>query len=586
MLSRPTLRVTSRLFFILGLLLLCITMPRDVLAQNNDALPSVTHTFALQNVRVVQAPGDVIESATVVVRDGLIEAVGPDVEVPYDARRLDGDSLVVYAGFIDGLSHAGVETPDPEDTDVDDPGDPPPDRAGIQPDRSVRPLLAPDDSDLNRLRRVGFTAGQVAPEGQMLPGSSAFVLYGGTTPEEMLLQNDPGLFAQLIPARSSWPNTPYPSTEMAVIAKMRQLYREAERRQELEARYAQNRTGQKRPPRDPIHSAFFPVLDGEQFLTFYAEDALPIHRVLSLKQELGFPLVLAGLAESHETVAALESVDASLFLTLALPDEPTRSATQDTTVADTTDQPAQHYNPDLRTDSFEEVTDEQRNLELRHALERQQYLETAATLHEAGIAFGFTTREASPRDLRANLRTLIEHGLPEETALAALTTRPAALLGLNDRLGTVEPGKIANLVVTDGPYFDEDTAVQHVFVDGELYDYSTDEDQDGEVSGNVSVALGTWSYTVETPQGELTGTMTIEGDESGLYGTFIGPEGEEQEMRSLSFDGTTLSFSVPGPEDEPVSVSVTIEGETFEGTVSGSFGSIPITGDRTSGPDA
>jgi len=558
-------------------------------AQSVEDLPAVTDTYALTGARVVQAPGQVTDPATVVVRDGMIETVGPDATVPYDAREIEADSLVVYAGFIDGLSHAGIEMPDTEsgdgeeggDQDDVDPGDPPMDRAGIQPDRSAQSFLTADAKSLGSLREVGFTTGHVVPEGNMLSGAGALIQYGGDSPSDLVLETRPSLFAQLKTADGYV----YPATEMAVISKMKQLYREAERRQEIQSAYQQNPTGTRRPPQDPVHSALFPVLNGETPFAFYADGALPIHRVLALQEELGFPLILAGLAESHAAVGALQDTDAPLFLTLDLPDEPTRSADQDTTIADTTAEPSRFYDPQQETPSYEEVDDEEENLELRHAMERQDYLRTAATLHEAGIPFGFTTREADAGDVRDNLRTMIDQGLPEDAALAALTTRPASLLGLDQRLGTVEEGKMANLVVTDGNYFAEDTKVQHVFVDGRLYDYTRDAAEEGEVTGEVSAVLGAWSYTVETPQGEIDGTITVEGDASGLSGTFVGPQGEEQDLESISFDGTTLSFRVDSPQGNSVSVSVTIQGETFEGTVSTPGGSFPITGERTSTPN-
>ena len=563
----------------LGLLLVMCVRPST--AQEYE-VPTVTDTYALTNARVVQAPGQVLESATVVVQDGLIEAIGDDVEVPFDARRIAADSMVVYAGFIDGLSHAGVEMPEQEggnDNDVD-PGDPPNDRAGIQPDRSVRSFLTTDDSDLQGLRKAGFTAGHVVPDGQMLPGSGAYVFYGGASANDMVIEPDRTLFAQLQTAEGYV----YPATDMAVIAKMRQLFREAARRQELSAAYDQNPQGRRQPPSDPAHTALFPVLDGETPMAFYADDVLSVHRILNLQQELGFPLVLAGLQESHEAVGALSGIDAPLFLTLDLPEPPTRTASSDTTVADTTDQPSRYYNADLRTGSYQDVPAEDTNLELRHAMERKDYLETAATLNEAGVAFGFTSREAKPGDVRANLRTMIEQGLPEQTALAALTTRPATFLGLENRLGTVEEGKVANLVVADGNYFAEDTKIQHVFVDGQLYDY-TSEEEEGEISGDVSAVVGTWSYTLETPQGEFGGTLTLEGDQSGLDGTFVGPQGESQSINSVSFDGSTLSLTVSAPQGT-LSLTVTVEGETFEGTASLGGQSFPVSGERTSAPEA
>ena len=547
-------------------------------------VPTVTDTYALENARVVQAPGQVLESATVVVRDGLIEAVGPNAEVPFDARRIEADSLVVYAGFIDGLSHAGVEMPEEDEngengSDDVDPGDPPPDQAGIQPDRDVRSFLSPADSDLGSLRKAGFTAGHVVPEGQMLPGSGAYIFYGGETANDMVLEPTPTLFGQIKTADGFL----YPVTEMAVIAQMRQLFREAARRQELSAAYEQTPRGRKQPPSDPTHSALFPVLDGDIPMAFYADDALTLHRVLGLKEELDFPLVLAGLQESHEAVDALDGLDSPLFLTLDLPDAPTRTAKGDTTVADTTDQPSQYYDADLLTPSYQEVSAEDENLELRHAMERRDYLETAATLDEAGLQFGFTTREVKAGDVRSNLRTMIEQGLPEQTALAALTTRPARFLDLENQLGTVEEGKIANLVVTDGNYFAEDTKVQHVFVDGQFFDYSSEQEQ-GTVSGDVSAVVGTWSYTLETPQGEFSGTLTLEGDQSGLSGTFVGPQGDSQDISSVSFDGSTLSITVSTPRGS-LSLTVTVEGETFEGTASLGGQSFPVSGERTSAPE-
>lgn len=565
---------------LVGIAAALLLAPSHSRAQDEITIPSVTDTYALEGVRVVQAPGQVLESATVVVEDGIIAEIGSDVEIPYDAHSIEGDSLVVYAGFIDGLSHAGVDTPDPEGdrSEIEDPGNPPPDMAGVQPDRSVRPHLTPTGSDLETLRKAGFAAGHVVPDGQMLPGSGSHVFYGGDSPDEMVIETNQSLFAQI----DGSPQYVYPATDMAVIAHMRQLYREAARRQELQMAYEKNPVGMAQPPEDPIHSAFFPVLDGELPVMYYADDALSIHRVLALQNELGFPLMLSGLAQGHETVASLQNTDAPLFLTTELPEDPERAADEDTTVVDTTTNPGEYYDPDLRTPTQETMDEEETNLNLRHAMERKRYLETAATLDEAGIEFGFTTREADPGDVRANLRTMIENGLSEETALAALTTRPASFLGLSNRLGTVEEGKIANLVVTKGAYFEEDSKVQHVFVDGELYDYSSETDE-GEVSGDVSAVLGEWSFTAETPQGEMTGSFTIEGDESSLSGTFVGPTGQEQNIQSVSFDGSKLSFSVASPQGT-VTVSVTVQGDTFEGSVSGEFGSFPISGQRESGP--
>jgi hypothetical protein len=178
---------------------------------------------------------------------------------------------------------------------------------------------------------------------------------------------------------------------------------------------------------------------------------------------------------------------------------------------------------------------------------------------------------------------MIEHGLPRNAALAALTTRPAALLGLDDRLGTVESGKIANLVVTDGPYFDEDTAVRYVFVDGRLYEYSESTPAD-DTAGDASAVVGTWAYTINAPQGTRTGTLTLNADASGLDGTLEPNTGPSRALESVSFEGTTLSFVVDVP-DGPLSISVTVTRNTFGGTASAGEQTSSITGTRTDAPD-
>ncbi len=551
-------------------------------------IPQVTRTYAIENARIVQAPGRVIERGTVVVRDGLILAVGEDVEVPYDARRIAGDSLVVYAGFIDGLSHTGVSAPpqDEDEEEVERPGDPPYDRAGIQPDRHVRALLDPSDDRVEELRGAGFTTAHVAPEGGMLPGTGAVIQLAGEDPAAMMLVPEASLFMQFEGASGV-----YPATSMAVISTLRQLYRETQRRREVGAQYAEAPLSMERPPADPVHSAFFPDIDGTRRIMIQTEDVLEIHRALRLQEELGFPYALAGLAQSFDAVDALARAEAPLFLTLDLPEAP--EDTSDAAAADSIDAdsarvitpepPGSFFRRDLRTRTFENIEDEQENLEARQALSRRRYYETAADLHEAGLRFGFSTASVEPDDVHANLRLMIENGLPEEAALAALTTDAAALLNLSDRLGSIDEGKIANLVLTTQPIFEEDAEVRYVFVDGQLFEHEADEE--GRPAEGVEPA-GTWRYTAAAPQGEAEGTLTLTGDPADLSGTISLPNGNEAPLEDVRLDGATLTFDVDAGPMGTVSAEVAISGDEMQGTVDvPGQGEIPFTATRTSEPE-
>src|SRR5690606_37984659 len=124
-----------------------------------------------------------------IIRNGLIEAVGTDPAIPPGAVIIDGDSLYAYAAFIGGLSYAGVAREEDDANErVRDPGNPPPNQAGINPQRDVRDYLDPDDRSVRDLRCAGFGAAQVAPKGIFLPGKASIILLSGDTPDEMVLK--------------------------------------------------------------------------------------------------------------------------------------------------------------------------------------------------------------------------------------------------------------------------------------------------------------------------------------------------------------------------------------------------------------
>lgn len=588
MLNAPRPRPQPGVLLLFAVFLLALSgWPAAAHAQSD--LPQVTRTYAIENARIVQAPGRVIEQGTVIVRDGRILDAGADAEVPYDAERINGDSLVVYAGLIDGFSHTGVQTPEPDNEDVERPGDPPYDRAGIQPDRDVRTLLNPSHGRIDQLRQAGFTTAQVAPKGDLLPGTAAVVQLAGDEADAMLLVPGSALYMQFDGASGV-----YPATPMAVMSSLRQLYREATRRRALTDRYADEPRAMERPPEDAVHRAFFPVVAGERPLLIRTEDALEIHRALQLQRELGFTYQLAGLVGSSDALDALRATEAPLFLTLDLPEAADEQADRDTTEATPTDSTARAVTPeegsyfqsDLRTRSYEDVEAEKENLEARQSMVREEYDATAARLHEAGLRFGFSTAEAKPGEVHDHLRRMIAQGLPEDAALAALTTDAAALLDLDDRLGTVEAGKIANLVVTTGNLFAEDTEIRHVFVDGQRFDYSADDASSGDDDATAD-PVGTWSYTVTSPQGDVDGTLTLTGSPDALEGTITGSDGEETTLEEVELSGAALTFQFDAGNMGVIDASLSIDGDEMEGTIDVSgAGSFPMTATRTSGPDA
>lgn len=446
-----------------------------VLAQRNAPdIPIVSGAYAIENVRIVQSPGRIIESGSVVIRDGLIESVGTDVTIPYDAQRIDGSGKIVYAAFIDGLSTTGVPKPKQESDlpPVPDRSSPPDDRAGIQPQRDVRDLLSADDKSIDELRSKGFGASHVVPHGRMLPGSGAIVLLAGDNAGDMVLRGDVSMFSQFQGARGMYPGTP-----MAMTAKMRQLFREARRRRTMQTNYETDPGGISRPEFDAVHYAFFPVIDGTKPVFYFVDDVLEIYRAIKLREDLGFNLMLGGLNEAFDAIDILKSADIPLFVTLNLPEKPDW---MDAFKADSIQYILDNYDPEERTASYRDLEAEKRNLEARAFMSRAKYTGVASDLAEAGLQFGFATMGMKAKNIRKNIRELIENGLSEDDALAALTVNAAALLGLSGSLGTVDTGKIANLIVADGNVFADSTQYEYVFVDGKKFSYPKKEKKDKE----------------------------------------------------------------------------------------------------------
>ena len=542
-------------------------------------LRPVTRVFAITNARVVQAPGRVLDGATVIVRDGRIEAVGRTALPPYDAEIIEGDSLTVYAGFIDALSHAGVPEPPEEEgrQDVPDPGDPPRERAGIQPERDVRPLIEPTHASVEALRNLGFTAAHVVPYGRMLPGQGAAILLRaprrGERGEVVILTGPISLYTQFEGGQGV-----YPSTPMGMLAVLRDLFIEAGRRRPAATRF--ERSGGTRPAYDPVLEALYPTLDGERPVVYRVSSTNEAFRALRVTEELALPVVLAGLPWSTPLIETLKARDVAVFAPLALPDT-VAADTSVTAVPPPTISPGGTvFISDRRTRSYRDLATETSVLRAQRAASIGRYEANAATLAQADIPFAFSTLDAKPTDIRRNLRRMIAAGLSEDDALAALTTTPARLLGLDRQVGTIEEGRLANLVLTDGDYFDEDTKVRFVFVEGVKYDTEkADALPEGADPDAVVEAIGTWSFSVTTPDGTQEGSFTLSGAGANLTGSIT--TDETHTLETVTLEGNALSFSFTQPGLGAVRVTGIIEGDTFTGTASvGSMGSFSMTATR------
>jgi translation elongation factor P/translation initiation factor 5A len=315
-----------------------------------------------------------------------------------------------------------------------------------------------------------------------------------------------------------------------------------------------------------VLEAFYPVVDKNIPVLFKAERLLDVHRVLTLQSDLGFQLVLADVKEGWDVIGKIKASNAKVFLSIDLPEE-------------VKDEKKDKKDAKPETD-MEKVALEKRRVEFIAKYDAQ-----ASVFQKAGIKFGFSGLDVKASNVQANLRRMIKAGLTEDQALAALTTSPAELLGMSDRLGSVDNGKIANLVISDKPYFDEKAKVKYVFVDGIQFKMEAKEAKKGDPNAKVEIT-GNWAVSVDTPNGKTESTVTFSKSGETYTGKVSGGNMPSPvDMSKVELDGNSLkysySFTMGGSQSINVDVDATVEGDSFKGTATaGSFGSFPIEGKK------
>jgi hypothetical protein len=430
-----------------------------------SAVGEVPSTVAIRNAKIVTVSGPVIAKGTVIVRGGLIDAVGENVPIPADAWVVDGEGMTVYPGLIDGLSTVGIAgaapaaaaagggragrgtTATPATTAAPAA---PSERSWGPEDRpqTTSWLLAADeisagDRRVETVRGAGITTAVTFPTRGIFGGQGSIIdLVSGEKAAEMVLVPAAGQYIALGRAGGygggGGGGGGFPSSLMGIISYIRQIYLDADHYRLAKEAYAKDPRGMERPQYD---RALEGVLASKRIL-LPANRVVEIDRMLRFGAELKQPMILYGARDAYDPQAVdlLKKANATVLLSLKWPTAPARSA--DAEDSDT----------------------------LRVLEERDKAATAPAALQRAGVKFAlYSDGVDAPRDFQRAVKKAIDNGLSREDALRALTLSPAEIYGVADRVGSIEKGKIANLVLTKGDIFENSTTVVMVFVDGKKY---------------------------------------------------------------------------------------------------------------------
>jgi hypothetical protein len=380
-----------------------------------------TGYHALVGARVVTAPGQVLENGTVVIRDGIITAVGRNVAAPAGARVWDLAGLTVYPGFIDAHADLGMDAV-PQGGDVGPTHWNPQVRAWF----STTTHLRDDSTRRAGLRSLGFGTALAVPKQGIFRGKASVVNLGDVGNRERVLR--PDLVQAVGFQRSFQLGGGYPNSPMGVIALMEQTLMDAD--WYIRARDAYEKSGRSVLPPETSEAlaALSPVVRGQQpvlFLTQSEEDYLRAHK---LAGEYRLTPWFRGSGEEYRLLDVLRGRTNPLIIPLNFPDAP-------------------------------DVSNPEAALNASLAQLRHWYLAPTnpAQLAQANISFALTTDGLSSiNQFLPNLRIAVTRGLAPDRALAALTTVPASWLGIERTHGTIAAGKVANLVVSEGDRFTQD----------------------------------------------------------------------------------------------------------------------------------
>jgi imidazolonepropionase-like amidohydrolase len=448
-------------------------------------MPPRAPRYAITNAKIVTAAGPAIEKGTVVMRDGVIEDVGPLVAAPADALIVDGSGLVVYPGLIDMSNTALVEarttaaaapaqaaqggrgrsaavaTPDTI-TWADQEREA---RARfLHPDVDAAALVEFEGDDLRRLAAAGITSALAVPSQGIIRGQSALVnVTAPPDPAETsaLATYRRGLVVVRAPVaqhvvfstgrgggagEGGGGGGGYPGALLGVIAFARQSFLDAQWQKEARA-FAERRKEAAVGGFEPVLDALAPALERRVPVAFDASEEREILRALAFAKEFNLDPIIVGGAEAANVIDDLKAAKARVIVSANF--QAAGAAAGGRGGAGGGGRGGETDTP------------------LRITRMRQNAAKVPAALEKAGIPYAFTIGGLqNPGDFVRNVaRTVREGGLPEDSAIKALTVNAANLAGAGDRLGTIEKGKMANVIVTDGSLFDT-PRVRHVFVAG------------------------------------------------------------------------------------------------------------------------
>lgn len=501
--------------------------------------------FALVHATIIPRPGEVLEDHDILIRDGVITAIGRNLKTPADTEVIDAAGLFVYAGFIDAGTTAMIDTarnPKPLTGRKVDfsryvlAATRPDNRHSMTPEFRVADALKTDAATPESFRKLGFTAAHVVPTDRVASGQGALTDTSGAPLRESLLSPSTLTQLQLFAPRGGI----YPSTLMGATAHLRQGLLDAHRYRLHHDLYNAQHKGIEQPPVDETLAALDQLLQRKQRALFHANSRDDILRALNLADEFNLQTVIWGGREAWRVADKLQKQKVDVILEFDFENEPKVVAPK----------PSEKLTADVKKPL---------RVQEDELARWQERVAGAALLRRHQIRVALSTHGLKNNaDLFKHVRLAIKAGWHRDDALAALTRDAAAILGVAERLGTLEAGKLSHLTVLNGPFDHEKSKVRYVFTGGTKAEYNENSKQvtaKNEPAKNEPKAkapakpatngiAGEWKLTIESSDGAQPATLKLSETDSKLSGSFTSKQGNGKVASGKIDDKQAIQFVV------------------------------------------
>jgi hypothetical protein len=510
--------------------------------------------FAIRGARVVPVSGPTMDDATIVVARGVIVAVAKDATIPADAWVIDGKGLTVYPGLLDAFTDVGIPQAAPASAVEGTPRRPtetargPEDRPNTTPWRNAADEVSLSDKRIETWRSAGFTTVISCPKTGFFPGQAAVLDLAGERAGDLIVKSLVAIPVSTKPLGGF--GSGFPDSLMGVLGYEHQVLLDTDWLTKAGEAYEKNPKGVARPRYDRSSAALAEALEDHALILLSGNSALDMRRALELTDRWKVNAAIYGGQSGYEIADEISAKKVPVLIDLKWPEKEKDSDPDEA--------------PSLRTLRF-----------------RDRAASTPAAFVKAGVKFAFYSgATANPKDLLKAVKKSIDAGITVDAALRALTLSPAEIYGVADRLGSIEKGKIANLVITEGGLFEEKTKIKMVFVDGQRFEIREPERPKDPPKGDIS---GKWKMSFTTPEGpeESTADLTMASDGT-ITGTLTSKRGTATILSGyLSGDKFNFVINISiGPSFADVSFNGTFDGTTIKGTIIVQDFSIDFTGVR------